>query len=51
MSFALVKAEADAGHPATDMVLEVGADWRLRIPRGVDAAALRTVLMVLREQA
>jgi hypothetical protein len=51
VSFALVRTEAAAGHPVADMVLEVGTNRRLRIPEGVDAATLRTVLMVLREQA
>ena len=51
VSFALVSAGAEVERSAVEMVLEVGTDRRLRIPHGVDAATLRTVLMVLREQA
>lgn len=51
VSFALVRTAAESERAVTEMVLEVGASRCLRIPEGVDAATLRTVLMVLREQA
>lgn len=51
VSFALVKTEADAASAVTEIVLEIGAHRKLHIPRGVDAATLRTVLTVLGEQA
>ncbi len=51
VSFALVRTTAEAERPLPEMVLDVSADRRLRIPQGVDAATLRTVLTVLREQA
>ena len=52
MSFALVSAaDEPASEPNALLELELGSGQRLRIPRGVDVATLRTVLMVLREQS
>jgi hypothetical protein len=50
VSFALVTADRSDCKDAP-LELELGSGQRLRIPRGVDAATLRTVLAVLREQA
>jgi hypothetical protein len=51
VSFALVTPERSGGKQSVAMELELGSGERLRIPRDVDAATLRTVLSVLREQA
>ena len=51
VSFALVSSDESAGTPGAALELELGAGQRLRIPCGVDAATLRTVLTVLRESA
>ena len=52
VSFALVSAaDEPASKPNALLELELGSGQRLRIPRGVDVATLRTVLMVLREQS
>ena len=51
VSFALVSTDGSAGNAGVSLELELGAGQRLRIPCGVDAATLRTVLMVLRERA
>jgi hypothetical protein len=51
VSFALVTAEGSGGKQSVPMELELGCGQRLRIPCGVDAATLRTVLSVLRERA
>src|SRR5579863_2520901 len=51
VSFALVTTDRSQGGPGTPLELELGTGCRLRIPCGVDAATLRTVLMALREQA
>ena len=50
VSFALVSTAGSAGNPGASLELELGAGQRLRIPCGVDAATLRTVLTVLRER-
>jgi hypothetical protein len=50
VSFALVTTERQDQSPSAPLELELDAGRRLRIPRGVDAATLRTVLTVLREQ-
>ena len=50
VSFALVTTDRSAGSSGAPLELELGADQRLRIPCGVDAATLRTVLTILREQ-
>jgi len=51
VSFALVTTDRTDRTPCAPLELELGADRRLRIPCcGVDAATLRTVLTVLREQ-
>jgi hypothetical protein len=51
VSFALVTTDRSDRNPSAPLELEFGAGGRLRIPCGVDAATLRTVLTVLREQA
>ena len=51
VSFALVSPDGSAGNAGASLELELGAGQRLRIPCGVDAATLRTVLTVLRERA
>ncbi len=50
VSFALVTTDRSDRCPGVPLELELGAGGRLRIPCGVDAATLRTVLTVLREQ-
>ena len=51
VSFALVSTDGSAGNAGASLELELGAGQRLRIPCGVDATTLRTVLTVLRERA
>jgi hypothetical protein len=56
VSFALVTADPSGGKDTggkdtAPLELELGSGQRLRIPRGADAATLRTVLAILREQA
>ena len=51
VSFALVSADGSTAAHGAPLELELGAGQRLRIPRGVDAATLRTVLAVLQERA
>lgn len=51
VSFALVAAPGSSAGPGSPLELDLGAGQRLRIPCGVDAATLRTILSVLREQA
>ena len=51
VSFALVRSDGSAGNQGAPLELELGAGQRLRIPCGVDAATLRTVLAVLGERA
>jgi hypothetical protein len=49
--FALVRREASRAEPrGGDLELEVRRGWRLRIPAGVDAVALRAVLAALAAQ-
>lgn len=50
VSFALVTTGRTGQSPSAPLELELDAGHRLRIPCGVDAATLRTVLAVLREQ-
>jgi hypothetical protein len=50
VSFALVTTDRSDRNPSAPLELEFGAGVRLRISCGVDAATLRTVLTVLREQ-
>lgn len=50
VSFALVTTDRPDRSPSAPLELEFEAGRRLRIPCGVDAATLRTVLIVLREQ-
>lgn len=50
VSFALVTTGRPDRSLAAPLELELGAGRRLRIPCGVDAATLRTVLTVLGEQ-
>ena len=50
VSFALV-TDGSGGKQGTPLELELGSGQRLRIPCGVDAVTLRTVLAVLRERA
>ena len=50
VSFALMTADRSDSKDAAPLELELGSGQRLRIPRGADAATLRTVLAVLREQ-
>jgi hypothetical protein len=52
VSFALVRTGAPPEALSEEpLQLDLGASRRLLIPRGVDAATLRTVLTILREQA
>jgi transposase-like protein len=51
VSFALVSADGAADRLSAPLELELTSGQRLRIPCGVDAATLRTVLAVLRERA
>jgi len=51
VSFALVAANEFGDKRSTALELELGCGQRLRIPMGVDAATLRTVLSILRERA
>ena len=51
VSFALVTADGTCHKRETALELELGSGQCLRIPCGVDAATLRTVLTVLRERA
>ncbi len=51
VSFSLVAANEFVDKRSTSLELELGSGQRLRIPMGVDAATLRTVLSVLREPA
>ena len=51
VSFALVTTDRSDRSPSAPLELEFGAGRRLRIPCGVDAATLRTVLTVLREHS
>ena len=51
VSFALVTADRSDREGGAPLDLELGSGQRLRIPRGADAATLRTVLAILREQA
>jgi hypothetical protein len=51
VGFALVTAAGSGGGQSAAMELELGPGQRLRIPCGVDAATLRTVLSVLRERS
>jgi hypothetical protein len=51
VSFALVTTDQAGGRDAAPLELELGSGQRLRIPRGADAATLRTVLAVLRERS
>ena len=50
VSFALVTTDRTDRGPSAPLELDLGAGRRLRIPCGVDAATLRTVLSVLQEQ-
>lgn len=49
VSFALVATDGWSGKQEAPLELDLGSGQRLRIPCGVDAATLRTVLAVLRE--
>ena len=49
VSFALVATDGSGWKQGAPLELELGAGQRLRIPYGVDATTLRTVLAVLRE--
>lgn len=49
VSFALVTADGSNLTEGSALELDLGSGQRLRIPRGADAATLRTVLSVLRE--
>jgi hypothetical protein len=51
VSFALVTTNGSARTQGAPLELELSCGQRLRIPSGVDAATLRTVLTVLRERA
>ena len=51
VSFALVAAAGSPCRQGAPLELELGSGQRLRIPSGVDAATLRTVLSVLQERA
>ncbi len=51
VSFALVTNDGSAAKQGAPLELELSGGQRLRIPYGVDAATLRTVLAVLRERA
>jgi transposase-like protein len=48
-SFALVATDGSGWKQGAPLELEIGSGQRLRIPCGVDATTLRTVLAVLRE--
>ncbi len=50
VSFALVAADGQGATEGSALELDLGSGQRLRIPRGVDAITLRTVLSVLRER-
>ena len=50
VSFALVTTDRSDRSPGAPLELELSVGCRLRIPDGVDAATLRTVLTILREQ-
>ncbi|MGH9663096.1 MAG: IS66 family insertion sequence element accessory protein TnpA [Bryobacteraceae bacterium] len=50
VSCAVVTSDGSAGSQGAPLELELGAGQRLRIPCGVDAATLRTVLAVLQER-
>ena len=50
VSFALVATDGSGGKQEAPLELDLGSGQRLRIPCGVDAATLRTVLVVLRER-
>jgi hypothetical protein len=51
VSFALVTTDRSERSPGAPLELDLDAGRRLRIPCGVDAATLRTVLTVLREHS
>jgi hypothetical protein len=51
VSFALVAAHGSSPNRESPLELDLGSGQRLRIPCGVDAETLRTVLTVLRERA
>jgi transposase-like protein len=51
VSFALVTTDRSARTQGAPLELEFSCGQRLRIPCGVDATTLRTVLAVLRERA
>ena len=51
MRFALVEAGAPVTNDKTRIELILTGGDRLRIPPGIDAATLRTVVSVLRERA
>ena len=51
VSFALVTTNGSARTQGAPLELEFSCGQRLRIPCGVDATTLRTVLAVLRERA
>ncbi len=51
VSFALVTADRSERSSSAPLELELSPGCRLRVPCGVDAATLRTVLAVLREQS
>jgi hypothetical protein len=50
VSFALVATDGSGGKQGALLELDLGPGQRLRIPCGVDAPTLRTVLAVLRER-
>jgi hypothetical protein len=50
VSFALVKADQSKSKDDAPLELDLGSGQLLRIPCGVDATTLRTVLAVLRER-
>ena len=49
--FALVATDETGAKQSAPLELDLGSGQRLRIPFGVDATTLRTVLTVLRERA
>lgn len=51
VNFALVAATGSSASQGSLLELDLGSGERLRIPSGVDAATLRTILSVLRERA
>jgi hypothetical protein len=51
VNFALVTTDRFASQPSAPLELEFNGGQRLRIPCGVDATTLRTVLAILRERA